>query len=94
MKTNLLVKAIPSDINDVLTRIKLGRTLYSPPGVHTGVLDDPWCSTCQQEDNLEIEDSLLHCLFSIPHMLNIIEGITKYFLNTTPTCTDLIMGVS
>ena len=30
MKTNLLVKAIPSDINDVLTRIKLGRTLYGP----------------------------------------------------------------
>ena len=94
MKTNLLVKAIPSDINDVLTRIKLGRTLYGPAGVHAGVLDDPWCSTCQQEDNLEIEDSLVHSLFSCPHMFNIIEGITKYFLNITPTCTDFIMGVS
>ena len=27
-------------------------------------------------------------------MLNIIEGITKYFLNTAPTCTEFIMGVS
>ena len=62
--------------------------------VHAGVLDDPWCSTCQQEDNLEIEDSLVHSLFSCPQMLNIIEGITKYLLNTTPTCTEFIMGVS
>ena len=28
MKTNLLIKAVPSDINDILTRIKMGRTLY------------------------------------------------------------------
>ena len=77
-----------------LTRIKMGRTLYGLAGVHTGVLDDQWCSTCLQEDNLEKEDSLVHSLFSCPHMLNIIEGITKYFLNTTPTCTAFIMGVS
>ena len=94
MKTNLLVKPLPSDINDVLTRIKLGRTLYGQPGVHAGVLDDPWCITCKQEDNLEIEDSLVHSLFSCPHQLTIIKGITKSFLNTTPTCTGFIMGVS
>ena len=39
MKTKLLVKPLPSDINDVLTRIKLGRTLYGQPGAHAGVLD-------------------------------------------------------
>ena len=87
MKTNLLSKAIPSDINDVLTRIKLGRTLFGVAGVHAGVKDDQWFSTCLQEDNLEIEDSLVHSLFSCPHILNIIEAITKYFLITTPTCT-------
>ena len=32
MKTNLLIKAVPSDINDILTRIKLGKTLYGQQG--------------------------------------------------------------
>ena len=54
MKLNLLSKALPSDANDVLTRIKLGRTLYGYSGMHAGVLDDPWCTNCMKEDNLEI----------------------------------------
>ena len=61
---------------------------------HVGVIEDQWCSTCLKEDNLEIEDSLVHSLFSCPHILNIIEAITKYFLITTPTCTAFIMGVT
>ena len=93
MKTNLLIKAVPSDINDILTRIKMGRTLYGQQGVHAGVLDDPWCTTCKQEDDLEIEDSLVHSNYSCPHVFNIIEGISKYFLETIPTCKDFILGV-
>ena len=79
MKTNLLIKEIPSDINDILTRIKLGRTLFGPQGVHAGILDDPWCSICQEEDNLEIEDSLAHHNYSCPYIFLIIREVSKYF---------------
>ena len=85
MKTNLLIKAVPSDINDVLTRIKLGKTLYGQQGVHAGVLEDPWCPTCKEEDDLEIEDSLAHSNYSCPHVFRIIEDMSKYFFETIPT---------
>ena len=69
MKTNLLSKALPSDANDVLTRLKLGRTLFGQSGVHAGVLDDPWCIICLKEDNMEVEDSFLHSvLHSVVYM--------------------------
>ena len=94
MKTNLLIKAIPSDTNDILTRIKLGRTLYGPQGVHAGVLEDPWCSLCKDEDNLEIEDSLAHSNYSCPHIFLIIRDVSKYFFVTTPTIKDYILGAT
>ena len=94
MKTNLLIKEIPSDINDILTRIKLGRTLYGPQGVHAGILDDPWCSLCQEEDNLEIEDSLAHHNYSCPHIFPIIREVSKYFFETTPSIKNYILGAT
>ena len=94
MKTNLLIKEIPSDINDILTRIKLGRTLYGPQGVHAGILDDPWCSLCQEEDNLEIEDSLAHHNYSCPHISQIIREVSKYFFETTPSIKNYILGAT
>ena len=94
MKTNLLIKEIPSDINDTLTRIKLGRTLYGPQGVHAGILDDPWCSLCQEEDNLEIEDSLAHHNYNCPHIFPIIREVSKYFFDTTPSIRNYILGAT
>ena len=94
MKTNLLIKAIPSDTNDILTRIKLGRTLYGQQGVHAGVLEDPWSLLCKEEDDLEIEDSLAHSNYSCPHVFRIIRDMSKYFLVTTPTIKDYILGVT
>ena len=94
MKTNLLIKEIPSDSNDCLTRIKLGRTLYGPQGVNAGISDDPWCSLCLEEDNLEIEDSLEHHNYSCPHVLPIIKEVTNYFLGYTPSSKSYIMGVT
>ena len=94
MKTNLLIKEVPSDINDTLTRIKLGRTLYGPQGVHAGIIDDPWCSLCQEEDNLEIEDSLAHHNYNCPHILPIIREVSKYFFDCTPSIKSYIMGVT
>ena len=78
MKLNLLSKALPSEANDVLTRIKLGRTLYGNSGVHAGILDDPWCTNCVREDNKETEDSLFHSLYNCPHVFKIIQALTKY----------------
>ena len=94
MKTNLLIKEIPSDSNDTLTRIKLGMTLYGPQGVNAGISDDPWCSLCLEEDNLEIEDSLEHHNYSCPHILPIIKEVTNYFLDYTPSIKSYIMGVT
>ena len=94
MKTNLLIKEIPSDVNDCLTRIKLGRTMYGPQGVNAGISDDPWCSLCLEKDNLEVEDSLEHHNYSCPHVLPIVKEVTNYFLGYTPTCKSYIMGTT
>ena len=76
MKLNLLSKALPSEANDVLTRIKLGRTLFGKAGVHAGILEDPWCQICLREDNKETEDTLLHSLYACPHVYKIILSLT------------------
>ena len=94
MKTNLLIKEIPSDVNDCLTRIKFGRTMYGPQGVNAGISEDPWCSLCLEIDNLEVEDSLEHHNYSCPHVLPIIKEVTNYFLGYTPTCKNYIMGIT
>ena len=94
MKTNLLIKEIQSDANDCLTRIKYGRTMYGPQGVHAGVIDDPWCSLCMELSNREVEDSFAHYNYSCPHVLPIITEVTQYFLGHTPTCTNYIMGMT
>ena len=88
MKLNLLSKALPSEANDVITRIKLGRTLFGKAGVRTGILEDPWCQICLMEDNKETEDTLLHSLYKI------ILSLTKYFLDTIPNRTEFILGVT
>ena len=94
MKTNLLIKEIPSDANDCLTRIKFGRTMYGPQGVNAGITDDPWCSLCLELSNTEVEDSFAHYNYSCPHVLPIIKEVTQYFLGRTPTCTNYIMGMT
>ena len=64
MKLNFIPKALPSNMNDALTRVKLGRTLFVRSGVHAGVLEEEWCGTCLREDNQEIEDSVTHSLLA------------------------------
>ena len=94
MKTNLLIKEIPSDANDCLTRIKFGRTMYGQQGVNAGISDDPWCSLCLEISNLEVDDSFEHHNYSCPHVLPIIKEVTNYFLGYTPTCKNYIMGIT
>ena len=71
--------------------VKLVRTLYGRPGIHAGVLEDPWCPTCPKDDNLEIEDLILHSLYSCRDSY---RSLSDYFFETIPTGTKLILGVT
>ena len=81
-------------MNDCLTRIKYGKTLYGRAGVHAGVLEDPWCPTCLKEDNLEIEDSTLHSLYSCRHAYRTVLSLSDYCFLAIPTGTEFILGVT
>ena len=80
-------------MNDCLTRIKFGRTLYGRAGVHAAVLEDPWCPTCLKEDS-QVEGSLIHSLYECRHTYNIVWSLSKYFFDTTLTRTEFILGVT
>ena len=71
MKLNLLSKSLPSEVNDCLTRIRLGRTLFGITEVHAGILDDPWCQICLREDNKDTEDTLLHINWTFFDVTNV-----------------------
>ena len=80
MKTNLLIKEIPPDINDTLTRIKLGRTLYGPQGVQY-----------MQEYSM-IPGA--HSVKRKTHIFPIIREVSKYFFDTTPSIKNYILGAT
>ena len=89
MKLNLMTKALPSQVNDVMSRTKLGKTLQGRSAVHAGVKDDEWCTTCKMEDDFEIEDSLAH-----KYTKEVLEKLIYYFINShiLPSRTKLIMS--
>ena len=88
---------------DVLSRLKLGKTLFGNQLFRIGITDTPSCTTCYRELGTEISENIIHATYDCTFVSAIIREITKTFfpnaycrfflrdiiLATTTTCHPL-----
>ena len=82
---NLQSKYISSDTADVLSRLKLGKTLFGNQLFKIGLTDTPNCSTCERELGVEISENITHATYHCTFVATIIAEITSTFF---PNITD------
>ena len=78
-RLNLNSIYISSDIADILSRLKLGKTLFKNQLHHIGLTDTPFCGTCLKELGLEITENLTHSIYECPFVATIISEIISTF---------------
>ena len=76
---NLHSKYISSDAADVLSRFKLGKTLFKNQLFHIGITDTPFCNTCFKELGLEITENITHATYECTFVSKIISEISSVF---------------
>ena len=76
---NLQSKYISSDTADVLSRLKLGKTLFGNQLCRIGITDTPFCNTCKKELDLEISENITHATYECFFVATIIAQITSTF---------------
>ena len=76
---NLQSKYLSSDTADVLSRLKLGKTLFGNQLSRIGITDTPFCHTCLKEMNVEIPENITHATYECTFVATIIAEITSTF---------------
>ena len=76
---NLQSKYLSSDIADVLSRLKLGKTLFGNQLCKIGLTDTPFCNTCLKEMHTEIPENITHATYECTFVATIIAEITSTF---------------
>ena len=76
---NLQSKYLSSDIADVLSRLKLGKTLFGNQLCKIGLTDTPYCHTCMKEMHTEIPENITHATYECTFVATIIAEITSSF---------------
>ena len=64
---------------DVLSRLKLGKTLFGNQLCKIGITDTPFCHTCLKEMHAEIPENITHATFECTFVATIIAEITSTF---------------
>ena len=64
---------------DVLSRLKLGKTLFGNQLFKIGITDTPNCTSCERELGLEIPENITHATFQCTFVATIIAEITSTF---------------
>ena len=80
---NLQSKYICSDTADVLSRLKLGKTLFGNQLFKIGITDTPSCTTCYRELGTEIPENIIHATYDCTFVSTIIAEITNTFFPNT-----------
>ena len=80
---NLQSKYICSDTGDILTRLKLGKTLFGNQLCKIGITDTPSCTTFYRELGTEISENITHATFNCIFVSSIIGEITNTFFPNT-----------
>ena len=92
---NLQSKYISSDTADVLSRLKLGKTLFGNQLCKIGLTDTSFCNTCKKELDSEISENITHATFECTFVATIIAEITSTFfpnINSHFYLRDIILA--
>ena len=76
---NLQSNYLSSDKADMLSRLKLGKTLFGNQLWKIGLTDTPFCHTCLKEMLTEIPKNSIHATFVCTFVATIIAEITSTF---------------
>ena len=85
-----------SDASDILSRLKMGKTLFNNQLHHIGMEDSPFCKNCLRESNTETSEDMKHALHTCPSIQHLMSHVTQTFfpnINHTFSCKDTIMAV-
>ena len=64
---------------DILSRFKLGKTLFKNQLFHIGITDTPFCNTCSRELGTNITENITHACYDCTFISSIISEITSAF---------------
>ena len=64
---------------DIITRLKLGKTLFNNQLFSIGLNNDNTCKTCSREYDLNTPENYRHALFHCPAVQTLINNITNTF---------------
>ena len=96
-RKNLQSRYLGSDTVDILSRLKMGKTLFRNQLQHIGSLETLYCPICIRESNMEIPEDLTHATFSCPYVNTVINEITTTFfpnLQSPFTHKDILLSIT
>ena len=82
---NLQSIYISSDMADILSRFKLGKTLFKNQLFHIGITDTPFCNTCYRELGTNITENITHACYDCTFISSIISELTSAFFPNIST---------
>ena len=85
-KINLHTIYLGSDTADILTRLKLGKTLFGTQLEKCGILDNPYCATCLRELNEEYPENIAHATYDCGSVKAVINSVLDAFF---PNCNEI-----
>ena len=94
-RINLHSKYLGSDTADILTRLKLGKTLFGTQLYRCGISDTPYCNTCLRELNEEISENITHATYECEFVSTVVNEILKTFfphIAVTFTIQDILLS--
>ena len=94
-RINLHSKYLGSDTADILTRLKLGKTLFGTQLYRCGISDTPYCNTCLRELNEEISENITHATYECEFVSTVVNEILETFfphIADTFTIQDILLS--
>ena len=94
-RINLHSKYLGSDTADILTRLKLGKTLFGTQLYRCGITDTPYCNTCLRELNEEISENITHATYECEFVSTVVNEILETFfphIAVTFTIQDILLS--
>ena len=95
-RKNLMSRYLSSDASDILSRLKMGKTLFNNQLHHIGREDSPHCKNCLRETNTETHEDMKHALHSCPTIQHLMSHIIQMFFpnnNHTFSSKNTILSI-
>jgi hypothetical protein len=95
-RKNLMSRYLSSDASDILSRLKMGKTLFNNQLHHIGREDSPHCKNCLRESNTETHEDMKHALHNCPTIQHLMSHVTQMFFpnnNHTFSSKNTILAI-